>query len=312
MSLHRIRGLFTCLSILTLTASCSSIPPHPTGGVASGAVQAESPSSQPDKADAPMSPGASPAIGTPQAEARGAMAEPAPGPVAMPVRSVRRPDANPVGADSKRVSKAESKLQPAATTRTATATSSLSGHLELASTGTERVEPDEIVDGLVYFLPKSGSPAPKPGSYSIKTRSKGFSPALLVVPAGSSIRFPNTDTILHNVYSQSPGNQFELGLYGPGQTRETVLRKPGLVIVSCNVHHNMRANVVVLATPYYARPDNHGRFELKNLPPGPGTLVFWHPRAAAQSQAVTLPSAVPVVRKLTAIKPRIAMSMSEQ
>ena len=82
-----------------------------------------------------------------------------------------------------------------------------------------------------------------------------------------------------------------------------MFNKPGLVIVNCNVHHNMRADVVVLATPYYTRPDRNGRYSLTGLPAGPGTLVFWHPRAQAQSVAVTLPTAAPVTRRMTATRP---------
>jgi len=75
------------------------------------------------------------------------------------------------------------------------------------------------------------------------------------------------------------------------------------VVVNCNVHHNMRADVVVLATPYYTRPDRNGRYTLDGLPKGPGTLVFWHPRADAQQVAVTLPVDGTVARRLIASKP---------
>ena len=125
-------------------------------------------------------------------------------------------------------------------------------------------------------------------------------PAVLVVPVGSTVRFPNRDTILHNVFSRSPGDSFDFGYYGAGEVKQRVFSKPGLVIVNCNVHHNMRADIVVLATPYYTRPDHNGRYTLANLPAGPGTLVFWHPRAQPQSLRVTLPMATPVSRRLTA------------
>jgi len=180
---------------------------------------------------------------------------------------------------------------------------SLSGRLELAAGSAGAILPGELADGLVYFLPKAGAPKPKPGTFTIDTRSKGFSPALLVVPQGSTVRFPNRDTILHNVFSRTPGSSFDFGHYGPGESKQYVFNKPGLVIVNCNVHHNMRADVVVLATPYYTRPDRNGRYSLAGLPAGPGTLVFWHPRAQAQSVAVTLPAAAAVTRKLTATRP---------
>lgn len=181
---------------------------------------------------------------------------------------------------------------------------SIQGTLELVAGQKQRVDAGEVADGLVYFLPKAGNPKPKPGYFTIRTHSKGFSPALLVVPAGSTVAFPNRDTVLHNVFSRTPGATFDLGNYGPGQSRQQVFTKPGLIAVNCNVHYTMRATVVVMATPYYTRPDKNGRFELAGLPPGPGTLVYWHPRTAAATTQIALPNATPQKQKLVATKPR--------
>lgn len=180
---------------------------------------------------------------------------------------------------------------------------SVAGRLELVAGGREGIVAGEVAEGLVYFLPKGGGAAPKPGSYTVDTRSKGFSPSVLVVPVGSTVRFPNRDSILHNVFSRTPGSTFDFGFYGPGESKQRVFSKPGLVVVNCNVHHNMRVDVVVLSTPHYTRPDRNGRYSLAGLPKGPGTLVFWHPRANAQQVAVNLPLDAAVSRRLVASKP---------
>lgn len=188
-------------------------------------------------------------------------------------------------------------------------TGAVSGRLELLAGGQQSVEPGEVAEGLIYFLPQAGGPRPKPGRFTITTQSKGFTPNLLIVPVGSTVVFPNTDTILHSVYSRTPGSNFDLKTYGPGQSRQTVLNQPGLVIVNCNVHHNMRANIVVLATPYFARPSADGSFRLNGLPTGAGTLVFWHPRANALSQVVQIGATGSISKKLTATRPRIDAHM---
>lgn len=185
----------------------------------------------------------------------------------------------------------------------------LEGRLQLVAGNGQKIAAGEVADGLVYYLPQGGAPKPKPGYFSVTTQSKGFLPNLLVVPVGSTIAFPNKDSILHNVYSRTPGSEFELGTYGPGEIKKTVLRTPGLVIVNCNVHHNMRANIVVLSTPYYARPGKDGSFKLSGLPAGKGTLVFWHPRSNALTQPVTIGASAPIVKQLTASKPRIDAHM---
>jgi plastocyanin len=183
-------------------------------------------------------------------------------------------------------------------------TLSIRGTLVLAAADKQTVDAGEVADGLVYFLPKAGNPKPKPGYFTVNTHSKGFSPAVLVVPAGSTVSFPNRDTVLHSVFSRTPGTTFDFGNYGPGQSRQQVFTKPGLVIVNCSVHHSMRASVVVMATPYYVRPDRNGRFELSGLPPGAGTLVYWHPRAAAATVPLSLPIAAAQNQRLVATKPR--------
>ncbi len=181
---------------------------------------------------------------------------------------------------------------------------SIQGKLELVAGQKQSVDPAEVADGLVYFLPKAGNPKPKPGFFTIRTHSKGFSPSLMVVPAGSTIAFPNRDTVLHNVFSRTPGAAFDLGNYSPGQSRQQIFAKPGLVTVNCSVHYTMRATVLVMATPYYTRPDKNGRFELSGLPSGAGTLVYWHPRSAAASTQIALPDATPQKQRLTVTKPR--------
>jgi plastocyanin len=180
--------------------------------------------------------------------------------------------------------------------------SSISGTLKLVAGSGQSVSAGEISEGLVYFLPKAGSPKPKPGHFKVNTRSKGFSPETLVVPQGSTVAFPNVDTIIHNVYSRSPGNTFDLGYYGPGKSPDYTFNTPGLAIVNCTVHATMRANVVVLATPYYARPGKDGRYLIKDVPAGPGTLVFWHPRAVAKSLHTSAPLGSGTTETLVASK----------
>lgn len=280
-------GVAACATTPTPERPSPAAPTSEATPVAPAAMPAEA-APPPPPMEAPHVHEAPPA---PPMEAPPVAAEPAP-PAADKAQPRKpsppsRPEAKPASAPAAAVASANS----------------LSGRLELVAGSAGAILPGELADGLVYFLPKAGAPKPKPGSFSVDTRSKGFSPALLVVPQGSTVRFPNRDTILHNVFSRTPGSSFDFGHYGPGESKQYVFNKPGLVIVNCNVHHNMRADVVVLATPYYTRPDRSGRYTLTGLPAGPGTLVFWHPRAQAQSVAVALPAAAAVTRKLTATRP---------
>jgi plastocyanin len=178
------------------------------------------------------------------------------------------------------------RLQPVATVSGQT----LRGQLSLRAAGRQKARPDEVADAVVYFRPTAGSVPPKPGRYSVYTRNKTFDPALLIIPVGSTVSFPNGDPVLHNVFSSTPQQAFDLGFYGEGESPEQRFDRAGLVLLSCNVHRAMAANILVLDTPHYTRPKADGSFELTGLPPGPGELVYWHPRGSLISQRQSVPS----------------------
>jgi hypothetical protein len=129
-------------------------------------------------------------------------------------------------------------------------------------------------------------------------------PRTLVVSPGSTVRFPNADPIRHNVFSVSPGNRFDLGLYGQGSGRSQTFKQPGLVRIFCNVHRQMAAWVLVLETPFHATVAVDGSFQVSGLPSGPGTLHVWHPRAVPWSRALVLPTTSPII-ELNAAHPAV-------
>ena len=175
------------------------------------------------------------------------------------------------------------------------------GRIELKSGG-RPLRSQEAVDAVVYFRPDAPSaPAVPAEPFEIVTERKTFVPRVLAVPVGATVRFPNRDPILHNVFSTQREAPFDLGLYGKGPGGTYTFAQPGVVKVYCNVHHAMVAHVLVMDTPFVARPDAQGRFRLEGLPSGPGELFVWHERAPLWRQRVdTLPSGpVPVGLELS-------------
>ena len=175
---------------------------------------------------------------------------------------------------------------------TTAAGAELGGRIELYSGG-RPLRPAEAVDAVVYFRPRvAAATPPAPVTATMTTRRKQFVPRVLAVTAGSEVRFPNEDPILHNVFSTSPDNSFDAGQYhtGPGVSHR--FDHVGLVKVYCNVHHSMFGYILVLDTPHYTRPDVHGRFELAGLPDAEGELVVFHDRAQPWRQKL-LPATTP-------------------
>jgi hypothetical protein len=123
---------------------------------------------------------------------------------------------------------------------------------------------------------------------------KQFVPRILPIVVGTQVRFPNQDPILHNAFSTSKDNAFDVGLYGQGDAQAATFTHAGYVRVYCNVHHSMVGHILVLDTPYFTRPDASGRFKFADLPKGKGDLVIWHDRATPWHEELVAGEAAPV------------------
>lgn len=155
----------------------------------------------------------------------------------------------------------------------------IEGRIALTAEG-KPLRSDEAQDAIIYFRPKTpAAKPPAPTKTEMRTVRKQFVPRVLAVTVGSTVRFPNADPILHNAFSTSKDNAFDVGLYGEGEGQTVTFSHAGYVRVYCNVHHSMIGHILVLDTPYFTHPDASGNFRLTNLPKGEGDLVVWHERA---------------------------------
>jgi plastocyanin len=149
--------------------------------------------------------------------------------------------------------------------------------------------------GAVVVLRRADGPTPKPKAARVKAivqKDKRFVPRVLAVPVGATVEFRNEDDILHNVFSLSKPNDFDLGLYGKGITRERVFSTPGPVNLLCNIHSSMGGYVYVVDSPWYAQADGSGRFTIKGVPAGRYEVEVWHEWAARPvKEAVTVAGA---------------------
>ncbi len=118
------------------------------------------------------------------------------------------------------------------------------------------------------------------GSGSVKAdieqKSKQFNPLVTVVQTGSSVNFPNKDSVRHHVYSFSPAKKFELKLYSGVPASPVVFDKAGTVVLGCNIHDAMLAFVYVVDTPYFGKTDKSGVIKISNIPEGNYVLKVWH------------------------------------
>lgn len=188
----------------------------------------------------------------------------------------------------------------------------LEGQVSLAVDG-KLLRAEEAAEAVVYFRP-AVAPRLKPPAKPLEMRTwrKRFEPRILPVVAGSTVSFPNQDPILHNAFSTSKGNAFDVGLYGSGEEHTVAFPRPGYVRVYCNVHHSMVGHILVLDTPHFTRPGSDGRFRLTDVPAGKGDLVVWHDRATPwQSQVEAGRQQAPVEVRLELKHKRIPPHMNK-
>ena len=126
---------------------------------------------------------------------------------------------------------------------------------------------------------------------TLDQRNLAFVPQVLVVRVGTSVDFPNNDTVFHNVFSFRDGKKFDLGMYPTGTSKRIVFDKPGLARVFCNIHPNMAAYILAVDTPYYAVSDERGVFTISGIPAGSYTYRAWRAGEAPLSGTVVVDGA---------------------
>jgi plastocyanin len=144
--------------------------------------------------------------------------------------------------------------------------------------------------GLITLEPVDGKWKPRtPKRLVVEQRGREFLPHVMAVSVGSTVAFPNFDTVFHNVFSTSPTGAFDLGIYKTGEAREFTFPKEGIVRVGCNLHANMSAYIAVVSAPAYVVTDDAGKFAFRHLPPGKYKLKAWSERSKAPvTQDITI------------------------
>jgi len=142
---------------------------------------------------------------------------------------------------------------------------------------------------LVYLTSSSKLKSEKPTKRpKMEQVNQQFRPWLLPVIAGTTVDFPNSDPIFHNVFSYSKPKKFDLGRYGQGESKSVTFDEPGLVKVFCEIHKNMRAYIHVLETPYFSTTDASGYYNINEIPPGEYTLHIWQENLPPHTEKVKI------------------------
>ena len=188
----------------------------------------------------------------------------------------------------------------------------LKAHVDITRNGHRLKDASEAV---VWLNPLAGPVAPPRQSQipQLVQKDKSFHPALVVIPVGGKVEFPNHDPFFHNVFSLFEGKRFDLGLYEKGSSRIVQFDKAGISFIFCNIHAQMSAVVIALSTPYYAISDARGDVTIRDAPPGRYNLQVFHTAVApdtlrALTREVTISSGETTLGSFTLAESDVTMS----
>ena len=106
---------------------------------------------------------------------------------------------------------------------------------------------------------------------------RSFMPSVVVARQGQPVLFRNSDDEIHNVRvteARSGAPVFNVATTSFVSYTHTFDRA-GFYTVTCDIHSEMRADVLITATPYAAVADRDGHFTLSDLSPGSYTLTAY-------------------------------------
>ena len=146
-----------------------------------------------------------------------------------------------------------------------------------------------VAGAVVLLHGPPGSKAPAPSTFVVDQVNQTFTPDLTVIPVGSTVTFPNSDKVSHQVYSFSPTKRFQLPLYRGTPYPPVTFANPGIVTLGCNIHDDMIAYLVVTDAGWYGRTAQDGHWTASNLPAGDFRVEVWHPRLREATDVIVRP-----------------------
>ena len=81
--------------------------------------------------------------------------------------------------------------------------------------------------------------------HEVIQKDRLFSQTEIVIHPGDKITFRNGDDVTHNVFSLTPGMEFDLRRQAPGASSTVPFDKEGVAEVRCSIHPKMKILVTV-------------------------------------------------------------------
>jgi len=168
-----------------------------------------------------------------------------------------------------------------------------------AGSSGDKMQDDLLVtDGKLanVFVYVTGGPADKfafpipSDAVTLDQQGCRYHPRVIGIQVNQAFKVTNSDSTTHNIHPSPKKNDEwnQMQAQGAPPIEKKFGRAETLIPVKCNQHPWMKANIGVLAHPYFAVSAKDGTYTIKNLPPGTYTVKFWHEVLGEQTQSVTI------------------------
>jgi hypothetical protein len=164
------------------------------------------------------------------------------------------------------------------------------------SSAKDKTDQNEIlkspfIDVIISAHPQKFTPELKPlREARVFQKDAAFIPRVIPITPGTVVQFINKDVFFHNVFSITPGSQFNIGRRPTNVIVERKITRLGEIKLFCDIHAQMNAIMLCLDTPYFTRADAEGKFSIAGLPAGPYTIKVYHPDFTEVSETVEIPN----------------------
>lgn len=115
-----------------------------------------------------------------------------------------------------------------------------------------------------------------------------FEPHVVVIPAGTTVEYLNSDAVSHNVHTYAKRNDSMNKTIAAGGKESQKYEKSDQIEVKCDIHPWMNSHLIVTGAPFYAVSDADGKFALAGLPAGTHKVDYWHEKLGKGKAEITV------------------------
>jgi hypothetical protein len=155
----------------------------------------------------------------------------------------------------------------------------------------ETVDYDNLEDVVVWLEPASGaggSGGAAGAPVTVQVVADKAAGAIVAASVGQKILLRNAGSRATSIYSVSEGNEFDFTSIAPGESREYVVRSPGLIEVLTDPSKEPAARVYAAPSRWVATTRSGRAVDFVDVVPGRYAVVAWHARLPGARAAVDL------------------------